>query len=67
MLYGSSWRKYRSTFQKHFHPRAITQYQPIQLKEVQTFLRNLNRSPEDFYHHMRRYSLTLALIDALED
>lgn len=61
MLYGSSWRKYRSTFQKHFHPRAITQYQPIQLKEVQTFLRNLNRSPEDFYHHMRRNAAALVM------
>ena len=61
MPYGESWRKYRGTFQKYFRSRTVARYEPIQLKEVQTLLLNLSRSPEDFLHHMRRYSRDISL------
>lgn len=61
MPYGSDWRKYRTAFQKHFNPRATTRYEPLQLKEVQTFLRNLRRTPDNYYHHMRRNAAALVM------
>ena len=62
MLYSSSWRKYRSTFQRHFNSRATARYEPLQLKEVQTFLHNLYRAPENLYYHTRRCSLILTVM-----
>ena len=62
MLYSSSWRKYRSTFQRHFNSRATARYEPLQLKEVQTFLHNLYRAPENLYYHTRRCSLIFTVM-----
>ncbi|THH16641.1 hypothetical protein EW146_g4040 [Bondarzewia mesenterica] len=55
MPYGNSWRKHRGVFQKHFHARATPRYEPIQIREAHALLRNLLRSPENYYHHARRY------------
>ncbi|ETW86402.1 cytochrome P450 monooxygenase 63 [Heterobasidion irregulare TC 32-1] len=54
MPYGSSWRKHRTLFQKHFHAHSSPHYQPIQLKETHALLRNLIYRPDRLEHHIRR-------------
>lgn len=51
--YGPWWRKHRRTFHEHFHHNAVTKYQPIQQREVHTFLRRLLVTPDNFFHHIR--------------
>ena len=54
MPYGVWWRKHRRLFHEYFHRNAATKYQPIQRQEVQTFLRRLLVTPDDFFHHIRQ-------------
>ncbi|THH12927.1 hypothetical protein EW146_g7238 [Bondarzewia mesenterica] len=61
MPYGNSWRKHRGAFQKHFHARASPRYEPIQIRETHALLRNLLRSPENYYHHARRSAAALVM------
>ena len=54
MPYGLWWRRHRKLFHEYFHNNAVTKYQPIQRQEVQTFLRRLLVTPDDFFHHIRQ-------------
>ncbi|KAI0051668.1 cytochrome P450 [Auriscalpium vulgare] len=62
MPYDSTWRRHRALFQKHFHTRASPRYQPIQIKETHTLLRNLAETPENFWHHVRRSSAAVVMM-----
>ncbi|KAI0068332.1 cytochrome P450 [Artomyces pyxidatus] len=62
MPYGSAWRKRRALFQKYFHPRASPRYEPVQIKEAHTLLRNLADSPDKFSHHIRRSAAAVVMM-----
>ncbi|TFY73854.1 hypothetical protein EWM64_g10158 [Hericium alpestre] len=61
MLYGPTWRKHRSLFQRHFHQRSTLQHQPVQTIEAHTLLRNLCSTPDDLFHHIRRGSAAVVM------
>lgn len=39
---------------QHFNAQAVTDYRPIQLRELYKLLNNLLDTPEGFYHHTFR-------------
>ncbi|KAH9487252.1 Cytochrome P450 monooxygenase COX2 [Psilocybe cubensis] len=51
--YGKWWRRHRKAFNEHFHRNIVYKYQPIQQREVRSFLFRLLGSPENFIHHIR--------------
>ncbi|KAI0767233.1 cytochrome P450 [Fomes fomentarius] len=53
MPYGAPWRRRRKEMHQFFHPNAVTQYQPLQQRETQTFLRRLVEKPDTFLHQVR--------------
>ncbi|KAI0036607.1 cytochrome P450 monooxygenase [Vararia minispora EC-137] len=59
MTYGPRWRKHRALFQKYFHVRTSSHYQPTQEKEAYTLLRNLLDTPEEFSYHVRRLAAAI--------
>ncbi|ETW82115.1 cytochrome P450 monooxygenase 109, partial [Heterobasidion irregulare TC 32-1] len=61
MKYGSDWRKHRALFQKYFHSRAAPRYEPIQIMEAHTLLRNLSHNPNNFEHYLQRSASALAM------
>ncbi|RPD62683.1 CyP450 monooxygenase [Lentinus tigrinus ALCF2SS1-6] len=61
MPHTSWWRRHRRAFWQYFLPAAATQYQPIQSKSTQVFLRKLLDDPEDLVNHIR-YSFTAAVV-----
>lgn len=54
MKYGQKWREHRRAFHKAFHPDAIPQYYPVQLRATQALLQDLLDAPEEFSSHIRR-------------
>ena len=54
MPYGLWWRRHRRLFHEYFHRNAVENYQPIQIQEIQAFLRRLLVTPDDFLHHIRQ-------------
>ena len=52
--YGVSWRRRRRSFHHFFNINAVSQYMPIQRREVHAFLRRLLDTPDDFFHHIRQ-------------
>ena len=52
--YGPWWRRHRRLFHEHFHRLAVPKYQPIQRQEVQSFLRRLLVTPDNFFHHIQQ-------------
>ena len=65
--YGESWRIHRKLFQKYFNPNVIASYEPIQRKEVCTLLQNLRDSPDNLFHHVRRFVFKLLLCNRCLD
>ncbi|THU99416.1 cytochrome P450 [Dendrothele bispora CBS 962.96] len=57
--YTSRYRRHRKIFHEFFSPSAIQKYSYVQYREVESFLSRLERTPEDFLHHIRH---TLAAI-----
>ncbi|KIM81633.1 hypothetical protein PILCRDRAFT_821401 [Piloderma croceum F 1598] len=61
MPYGPRWRRHRTKFTNYFHFSLSLVYQPIQIQETHTLLRNLLTSPSDFSHHIRRSAAAIIL------
>ncbi|KIM73495.1 hypothetical protein PILCRDRAFT_802518 [Piloderma croceum F 1598] len=61
MPYGPRWRRHRTKFQKHFHASLSPLYQPTQMAEAHTLLRNLLTNPDDFNHYIRRAAAAIIL------
>ena len=61
MPYGPRWRRHRTKFQKHFHASLSPLYQPTQMAEAHTLLRNLLTNPDDFNHYIRRFEQGISL------
>ena len=54
LTYGAEWRKHRKLFHEYFQPNVVSEYLPIQKREVHAFLRRLLVTPEDLFHHIRQ-------------
>ena len=54
LAYNTLWRKHRKLFHEYFQPNVVSKYQPIQRREVHTFLRRLLVTPDNFLHHIRQ-------------
>ena len=52
--YGEEWRRRRRAFHQYFNINAVSNYLPIQRREVHAFLRRLLDTPENFLHHVRQ-------------
>lgn len=50
--YGDHWRAQRRTFHQYFHPKAVEQYKPIELKCTRTLLRQLLEEPAEHREHL---------------
>ncbi|KAF4572823.1 hypothetical protein EYR36_007333 [Pleurotus pulmonarius] len=59
--YGSWWRQHRAIFSRYFHPKLVHKYQPVQLQETHTLLRNLLNAPDDFRYGIRRWGAAIVL------
>ena len=53
--YGKKFRRQRKMMMQHFNAQAVSQFYPIQRKELYKLLNNLLETPEGFYHHIFRY------------
>lgn len=53
MPYGQWWRRHKRAFWQHFHPAAITSYQPIQRSSAHRFLNKLLKTPSKLREHIR--------------
>ncbi|KAM5536626.1 hypothetical protein V8D89_009721 [Ganoderma adspersum] len=53
MPYGQWWRRHKRAFWQHFHPGAITSYQPIQRSSAHRFLNKLLKTPLKLREHIR--------------
>ncbi|PSR73379.1 hypothetical protein PHLCEN_2v10671 [Hermanssonia centrifuga] len=60
MPYGQRWRDTRRCFHQHFHQGVVGKYNPIQIREVQAFLRRALISPGDV--EVKSISQTIAAI-----
>ena len=54
MGYGDSWRERRRVFHQYFHPNAILNYRPLELKVARQLLSRLIETPDDFMIHLRQ-------------
>jgi cytochrome P450 len=54
LAYNVLWRKHRKLFHEYFQPNIVSNYLPIQRREVHTFLRRLLVTPDNFLHHIRQ-------------
>ncbi|KAL0576956.1 hypothetical protein V5O48_005027 [Marasmius crinis-equi] len=54
-------RLYRKMMHSGLAPRAVRDYQPIQIREVNILLKGLVKSPQEFVHHLRRNAGSLVL------
>ncbi|KAI0772313.1 cytochrome P450 [Trametes elegans] len=61
MGYGESWRERRRVFHQYFHPNAVTNYRPRELKVARELLRRLLETPDDFMVHLRHMAGSLIL------
>lgn len=54
MPYGHRWRRHRALFLQYFNPtnHAI---RPVITQEVDTLLLNLSDTPQNLFHHVKRY------------
>lgn len=57
LRYGPDFQKQRRFFQQTLTRQECLMYRSIQLEQAHTLLKNLLRSPDDFYAHIRRYLL----------
>lgn len=55
MPYGPKWKKHRVLFHQHFHADSLPMVLPLISKEVNTLLCNLADTPDNLFHHVRRY------------
>lgn len=55
LRYGPDFQKQRRFFQQTLTRQECLMYRSIQLEQAHTLLKNLLRSPDDFYAHIRRY------------
>ncbi|KAI0259889.1 cytochrome P450 [Gloeopeniophorella convolvens] len=51
--YGKEWRRLRHEFHVNFHPAAVKDYEPVELRAVHRFLRSLLVHPDKFPQHLR--------------
>jgi hypothetical protein len=51
-------------FQSHFHANHSSVYQPLQIQETHTLLRNLLVDPDSFDYHVRRSAYPINIITA---
>ena len=51
--YGEWWRRHRRAMHEKFHPSAVEEYKPIQIKHTKALLRRLLREPASFMEHLR--------------
>ncbi|PBK93209.1 cytochrome P450 [Armillaria gallica] len=56
MRYSDWWRMHRRMFHQYFQPRALPAYYPVQMCSSLVMLRQLNKSPDAFVHHVRYYT-----------
>lgn len=54
MSYGNRWKRHRNLFQKHFPINGTSEHHPLQINQTHALLRDLERSPSEFSHHIRR-------------
>ncbi|KAK0478403.1 cytochrome P450 [Armillaria novae-zelandiae] len=54
MSYGNRWKRHRNLFQKHFPINGTSEHHPLQIKQTHALLRDLEHSPTEFSHHIRR-------------
>ncbi|KAM5539369.1 hypothetical protein V8D89_006821 [Ganoderma adspersum] len=52
MQYGQRWRDYRRAMWQHFHPGALSRYQPVQLAISRLLLTKLLQDPLNFKQHI---------------
>ena len=48
MPYAERWRACRRMMHQFLHEKAAMQYQPLVVEKGRTFVRDLNRGPEQF-------------------
>ena len=48
------WRDGRKIFQKYYNAQAIKRYRHTETKAAHVFLRNLLKTPQDFFQHVRQ-------------
>ena len=52
--YGERWRRRRRSFHQQFNNNVVSNYLPVQRREVHAFLRRLLETPDNFLHHVRQ-------------
>ncbi|KAK7030676.1 O-methylsterigmatocystin oxidoreductase [Favolaschia claudopus] len=61
MPYGPWYKKHRTMFHNHFQAKAIPKYHHTLVDSAHTLLRNLQRTPDNLLHHLRRTTTAIVL------
>ncbi|KAK0208256.1 cytochrome P450 [Desarmillaria ectypa] len=61
MSYGNRWKRHRNLFQKYFPINGTSEHHPLQIGQTHVLLRDLQRSPAEFGHHIRRTAAAIVL------
>lgn len=63
--YGELWRLHRRIISQQLNPRAVSAFQPSQLRCTQELLHDMMRNPNDFWMKTHKYAAyTIAYLKA---
>ncbi|KAI0926827.1 hypothetical protein AcV5_007515 [Taiwanofungus camphoratus] len=59
--YGSHWKACSTLFHQHFNADKAPDYRPILTKEAHVLLRNLAKTPDNLFYHVRRSASAIVM------